>query len=497
MTLRAGAFELDAEAFELRLDGQRVAVEPLVLQLILHLAGNLHRLVSRDELVQTIWQGRAVSDWAVSAAIKAARRALGDIEEPRRYIRTVHGRGLRFVAEVRHADPIRPDPRALAVIPFRTIGGGEGEDYFADGVSEDLMVELSRVAGLRVATRFSAFRFRGTDLAPQEIGRALGADQLLTGAIRREDGALRITAELLDARDGSQLWSDRFTGTAGDIFAMQDAIAERITAALKLHFAAPARARATQDPQAYDLCLRGRWEYFQYSPAHFARAAQYFAEALDRDPDYAEALAYLSYCRTSTHVFAWPGSDDTLDPALDCARRAVALDPQSAVAHARLGWVLGFPGRADEAVGAFDRAVALDPVNPETLHNYGETLNRLCRPAAAGPLLERAFAIDRYVPPSWAMALAHSANLEGRFDAAAERLGDVLARVPGFVPPRVQLVRALAGLGDRAGAERQAAGIGRIAPRYRIATARRMFPYPDPDQAAALDAALRQAGLPE
>jgi TolB-like protein len=509
MTYAFGDFELDTDKFELRKAGQIVPVEPQVFLVLKHLIENHDRMVSRDELVQQVWQGRSVSDWTTSGGIKSARNVLGDTAKDKRYIRTIHGKGFQFIALVR-ALPKASTPRAdrkynrgaanssIAVLPFANLSDSTDQDYFADGIAEDLITDLFKVPGLSVVSRNASFAIKRLPADIKTIGAKLEVSHVLEGSVRRVADTLRINVNLVEAESGTQLWADRFDGSRADIFSFQDEISDRIVTSLKLHFAAgTGQWKRTSNPEAYDLCLKGRSEYYFYTPEHLAKARGYFEQAAEEDPAYAEAYAYQSYCRTAAYVFTWPGSDETLDGAIALAERAIALDDGSAVAHGRLGWVLGYLDRFDEAVASFERAVALDPRCAEVYYAYGETMNRLAKPRRALPLLEHAFSIDTFVPPSWEFAKAHSFILMRQYDQAFAHILAALERVPRFIPALVQVARAYVEAGRIDEARATVGTIREFAPKYRLMNARRMFPYPDPEVRDRFIGALRSAGLPE
>ena len=494
-------FELDTLKFELRKNGALIQVEPQTFLILRYLLENRDRLVSKADLQSHIWQGRVVSDWAISAGIKSARVVLGDTAQPRRFIRTVHGKGIRFVAEV--SSPIHPQQGAqpanntlsLLVVPFENLSGSTDEGYFADGVSEDLILDLNKVPNLAVASRNASFSLRKKRLPAREIAANMNVSHILEGSIRRHNNALRINAQLIVGQSGKDIWSERFDGTGEDIFALQDQIVAKIVSSLKLHLSATKNKRGTLDPDAYDCCLRGRSEYYLYAPPHMAKAQTFFERAVEIDPNYAEAYAYQSYCRTSTYVFAWPGADETLDIAKNLARKAISLDATSAIAHARLGWVLGFLGQPETAIASFETAVKLAPENAEVFFSYGETMNRLGRPEQALKLLDKAFSIESFVPPSWSFGKGHSYALLKDSQRALDHLLPVLERVPSFVPARVQLARVYAEMGQAEEAAKTIAVLAKHAPKYRLSNAGRMFPYPDQENRNRLQSALVNAGL--
>ena len=319
--------------------------------------------------------------------------------------------------------------------------------------------------------------------------------------MRKAGNRIRINAHLIDAGTGGHLWAERYDGDLEDVFELQDTISARIVSALEVHLTPADREGTARKPtnsiEAYDLCLKGRAEYYRYTPKNFSNAKKYFEQAIEIDPNYGEAHGYLSYCHTATYVFSWPGADETLDRALALAETSIALDDKSPVAHTRLGWVLGYLGRFDEAIENFERAIALDPRNAEAYQSFGETMNRGSDPERALRLLEKAFSLDIIFPPSWEFALGHSFILLRRYEDARSKILPVLDRVPKFLPARVQLARAYSEMNRTKDAQAQIAAVRDISPRYTIENAKRMFPYPKEEDRRRLLDGLRTAGLPE
>jgi TolB-like protein len=508
MIFNFGGFELDTDKFELKQAAKPVNVEPQSILVIRYLVENRDRMVTREDLIDAIWDSRAVSDWAITAAIKSARQALNDDSNPRKFIATVHGKGFRFIADVSvggkteeasespHGDE-QTDGLHLVVIPFDDLSEGDDLQYFADGISEDLITDLSQVTGLSIASRNASFSFKNQRLDAQSISRSIEATHILEGSVRHQGDKLRINVQLLETNTADQLWAERFEGSADDIFALQDEINGHIVRTLKVHLAIDTNHRGTRNPKVYDYCLRGRSEYYLYTPEHLARAQIYFEKATELDQKYAEAYAYQAYCRTSAYVFTWPGSDPNLDPAIALAQKAIDLNRNSATSHTRLGWSLGFINRPDEAIASFERAIELDPQNAESWYAYGETLNRLCMPQKALPFLEKAFSLDSFVPPAWDFARGHSRALLGQYESSLNHLLPVLERVPGFIPARVQLTRVYAQMGNIDDAKIAVDAIRKFAPRYKLINAKRMFPYPEIKMRDQFVDALKKAGFPE
>lgn len=488
-----GPFLFNEATLELTRDGEAVAIEPQSLRLLGFLIRHRDRVVSREDLVNAIWQGRAVSDWAISGAVKALRAALGDLGAERRFVRTIHSRGYRFVAEAGSGPPRQQarDLSSILVRIFRMPSQDTGLEYLAEGLAEDLIIGLSGTKYWHVLSYNTARALAETVPSPD-----YGVTTIIDGSIRQSGDTIRINVSVLDGTGTLQSWAESFDLTANSLLAGHDRIAERLIAVLSPgETAAPSKQRGTESPAAYDHYQKGRYAYFRYEPGAFVDALSNFTKATEIDPSYANAYAQQAYCRTTLYVFGLPGADRTLDAAEALARKAIGIDDTSALGHARLGWVLGYRGKPEETISAFEAALRLEPDNAEVYHAYGETMNRLAQPQKAAPLLETVFSKDSYFPPSWEFPQGHTRLLMGEHDRAIEHFRSVLERLERFIPARVQLVRALWEAGDTKGAARNVAIIREFAPKYSLAHASRMFPYPDDVERTRLNDALAASGM--
>lgn len=241
-------YVLDRERRELTLRGQVVSVGPQVFDLLLHLVGTRDRVVSKDELLQAVWGGRIVSESTITSHINAVRKAIGDTGGEQRLVRTVARKGFRFVGDIRIADSAEarqpggpgsaghtslgskepppalalPDKPSITVLPFQNLSGDADQDYFADGVVEDIITALSRIRWLFVIARNSSFTYKGREVDLKEVGQELGVRYVLEGSVRKAGNRVRITGQLIDATAGTHLWAERFEGTLDDIFELQD-----------------------------------------------------------------------------------------------------------------------------------------------------------------------------------------------------------------------------------------------------------------------------------
>src|SRR5439155_1156878 len=275
-------YALDTERRELSLRGDVVRIEPQAFDLLEYLIQNRGRLVSRDDLIASVWAGRIVSDSAMTTRINAARCAIADNGKAQRLIKTVPRKGIRFVGTVlekeaggaeagaRSSTPYLalPDKPSIAVLPFTDMSGEPGQAYFSDGITEDIITELSRFSELFVIARNSSFRFKGSSPDIKQVGRELGVRYVLEGSIRRADDRVRITAQLIDAVTGAHRWAERYDRKLEDIFAVQDEVARTITSILAAHVSRAEASRTLSIPtsrwQAYDFYLQASEMYVSF-----------------------------------------------------------------------------------------------------------------------------------------------------------------------------------------------------------------------------------------
>lgn len=304
-------FELDTNAVELRTGGNAVALQPQVFDLLYLLVENHDRMVSRDEIVEKVWQGRAISETAISSRIKTLRQTLGDDGNEQRIIRTLHGRGFRLVAEVGLKVPDAPDPPiaddlprapvgppSVAVLPFQSYRATP-EDHIGDALAHDVIVSLSRLRWLRVIARGSSFRFRDPHPDVRAVGRALGVRYCLTGSVESGTDSASVSVELDDAHGDSVVWSERFTISNEEIGTLRDVVCQHVSAALEFHIPEAEATMVRSLPAPH----RDSWSRFHLGLHHMyrlnrednARAVEHFRATISLEPEFARAWAGLSF----------------------------------------------------------------------------------------------------------------------------------------------------------------------------------------------------------
>ena len=431
-------WELDPGLYELRHKGAPVRVEPQVFDLLLFLVQNRGRVVSRDELVDAVWDGRIVSEATISTGLKGARQAVGDDGRQQRLIRTVHGRGFRFVGEVAErtapVSPEGPAPAAtpapapqletppaksrapvsgtakpvIAVLPFDNLSA-DSDAYFADGLTEDIITNLSRFRELSVVARTATFQFRERGMSPTEFCRDLNAGYFVEGSVRRAGDRVRINVQLIEADTGMHLWADNFDRDMEDIFAVQDEVTRTIGGQLgvKMQGAALQRSlkKSPAELDAYECVLRARrFTEVMTAEAH-AEARELLERAVELDPENADAHALLSNIYLAEHRFDLNTQPNPIERALRQAETATALDPQNAYARCWLAIVHFFRHEDERFEAEAQRALDLNPNDPEILADVGHFFAFMGQFERGVALSRRAMELNPLYPSWYGMGL--------------------------------------------------------------------------------------------
>ncbi len=376
MVFRFGDHVLDLERRELRRGAEPVALEPQVFDLLVYLVRNRGRVVSKDDLIDGVWGGRIVSDSALTTRLNAARRAVNDSGAAQRVIRTVQRRGVRFIGEVSEdgepavpfeAAPVAAEPPtaprpSIVVLPFVNLSDDPEQQYFADGITGDLTTDLSRIPDMLVISRNTAFTYRNKPVDTKQIGRELGVRYVLEGEVQRSGNRVRVTAQLIDAETDGHLWAERFTGDAGDLFALQDEITNRIAVALDLELVDAEAARTIEHSDTRDYILRGRAARLKPpSRENRAEAIDLFERALVLDQQSVAAQSWLATALTARVLDFMTGTAAAdIARAGGLAERALAASPRSPLARFAKAQVLRAQHRYDEAIPEYETVIALN-----------------------------------------------------------------------------------------------------------------------------------------
>ena len=433
-------FQADDIAFRLTADGVPVSLEPKALRLLLYLIQNRGRLVRKQELLDAIWLDAAVSESALTRSVGLLRKALEDDSREPRFIETVPTAGYRFIAQVdisaepateviaqstastggspaprrRHLSRLasmaavclvlltitgwvlatRPHStpiRSLAVLPLDNLSGDVSQEYFAEGMTDELITELARIPNLRVVSRTSVMAGKGSRRSLPDIARRLDVDAIVEGSTVRSGDRIRITAQLIDARSDRHLWAQSFEGSASDVLSLQDSVAQQIAAQARLVLA-PAAPRPPVNPAAHDAYLRGRYFFNKQDISH---SLEYFQQAIALDPNYASAYAGYADALDAVATFGFGPPEQVMPKALAAAQRAIQLDPQNGEAYTEIGSI--------QTIYAWDwaaaeqnlaRGVSLNPSDSLAEFKYAVYLDAVGRPQDAVTQMRRALQLD-------------------------------------------------------------------------------------------------------
>ena len=481
-------FSLDCDRRELRRGGELLSVEPQVFDLLQHVIRNRDRVVSKDDLISVVWHGRIVSEATLSSRINAARSALRDSGEEQRLIRTIVRRGIRFVGAVREdgapkvevttpmAGPVAsldlPDRPSIAVLPFVNMSGDAEQDYFADGMVEDIITGLSRIRWLFVIARNSSFAYKGRAVDVKQVGLALGVRYILEGSVRRLANRVRITGQLVEAEDGRHLWAERYDRELTDVFAVQDEITISVVGAIEPNVRQAeierVKRKRADSVDAYDRLLRALPHVYTCMPSGAAKGLELLDQALAMEPNYALAHGFAAWAHEiiymrggmhpknyensirHAHAAIEHGAGDAIALALagfaigvvahdralasEAFERALALSPSCALVYCLGSALVSFGGDAERAIDWGERALRLSPLDamnyiPHCAIGLGQFL--LGRNEEAIAAIRRGLQLNPGFSTLHVLLVSPLIKL-GRFDEARAAAAQLLALDPGF-----------------------------------------------------------------
>ena len=520
-SLRFESFTLDLDRLCLHGPSGPADLRRKSFEVLRYLVEHAGRVVTKEELIKAVWPDVTVSDESLTQCISEVRHALG--EESHRFIKTVPRRGYLFddpisvgavtavgsplaiAATAEALSPVLPHPDrpSIAVLPFSNMSGDPAQEYFADGIVEDIITELSRFSGLFVIARHSSFQWKGKPVDVRQVGRDLGVRYVLEGSVRRAGDRIRISAQLVDAESGGHFWAEKYDHDYADIFALQDQITESVVAAIEPEILVGEGKRAMRKSptnlDAFDCCMRGLWHFYQLGPDESQQAESLLRRSIELDPKLARAHILLA----RTLMFrCWSGYSDDIDRDFHAARaageRAVALDDRDPAGHCALAFVHLLTRQHERALAAAKRAIEL---NPNFAHGYfalGEThifmgnftemidpILRCLRLSPRDPLASLFVSL---------IALAHY-HL-GNYKEAIQYSERALQRRRPYVVLRT-LAATLGQLGRTEEARSVLAEMDGIKPTNAKGHWLASNPYANPAHEAHLLDGLRKAGLPE
>jgi len=537
-----GDYVLDRERRELSRGSEQIALEPQVLDVLIHLVQNRDRVVTKDDLIACVWDGRIVSDSTLTSRVNAARRAVGDSGDRQEVIKTYARKGFRFLGEVRiggdgdgSSGPVergeiapaaalpqadasvadegrRPDAAlkwggrpSVAVLPFSNLSGDSEQEYFTDGITEDIITALSRHRSLAVITRNGNFASKSAGGDLRQAGLTLGAEYLVEGSVRKAGERVRITTQLVETEGGRQLWAERYDRDLQNLFALQDEITTTIAARIEPEVGAAERLRVERKAvpalHAWDFFRLGTKHFYKSTPADNLEAQRLFRRALEIDPNLAEAYGYLSYATVLSMVyFEAELNEERLAEAVVIGRKGVELDDQDGLIRFMYGRALLATKAYGDALAELETAVELNPCLAVSYCGLGDSLAYEGRITEAIPYFQKAIELSPYDPLRWAFyayrALAHIFAQE--FELASD-WAQKATRVPNaHYWAFAHRVSALGYLDRPEELHAATAELLQRKPDFSCSFAlKRLFYIKSPDQLELYIEGLRRAGIPE
>jgi TolB-like protein/tetratricopeptide (TPR) repeat protein len=516
-------YAFDTELRELHRGTDVISVAPQAFDLLEYLIRNRERVVSKDDLINAIWNGRVVSDAALTTRLNAARGAIGDSGEEQRFIKTVPRKGFRFVGHVQNGqeatgaevadNPVEPPRPALtlpnkpsiAVLPFANLSSDPEQEYFADGVVEDITMALSRFHWLFVIARNSSFTYKSRTVDVKQVGRELGVRYVLEGSVRKAGNRIRIAGQLIDAETGTHLWANRFEGALEDMFDLQDRVTSSVVGAIapKLQHEEIKRARRKpiENLDAYDYYLRGLARGHRWTRDANLEALQLYCKAIELDPGFACAYGMAAWCYVQRKARGWmiEHVHETAE-ASRLARKAVHLGADDPVALCMGGYALAFVAHEfDDATAFMDRGLA---VNPNLAQAW--TLSAWLRvwrgePDLALEHVAHAMRLSPLDPSVYGMygATAYAHFLASRYEMASSYAEKSMGDNPDFLLAICIFAASNALAGRLEKAQRGMARALECSPGLGASSLRDLASFRRAEDAATFAKGLREAGLPE
>lgn len=549
---RLGEWLVDPASCHIQRPGKDIKLEPKVMEVLLCLARNAGRVVSREELEEHAWRGMVVGYDALSSSIIKLRKALGDDSRHPRYVETVSKRGYRLIAAIRHERPSQPQPArphrsplplvalllslvlllsalaawylnapeaderpgegqpsgqalppSVVVLPFKNLGDDTAQGYFAEGVHDDIVTDLSRVGTLRVIASQSAYRYLDMPIDLSAIARELKVRYVVQGSVQRTGQQVRINVKLTNVERGEHVWAERFDSEEGKLFDVQDQIAQRVLDAMLVTLEgrenALLGARTTNNFAAYDSFLQGQRHSRNRSRLGFEQAEEAYKQALRHDPDYARVYGALAVLYTNAYRHQWSllTLGEARERALSLAKRAVSLDQTSPQVYWSLGFVHLFRKEFAEAEAAAQQAVSLSPNYADGLGLLAFISNWRGKAEQAVDYIERATILNPYhtFDYPWNIGLAYYTL--GRYEESAEKIEEALERNETAEFPRMFLAANYIQLGRQEDAEWEVEQVITQRPETTLSHLATTIPYESPDHLHRFMEDIGKAGMPE
>ena len=455
-----GPFEADFRTRELRRYGVNLKLVGQPFEVLAMLLERPGQLVTREELLARLWPTDTFVDFdhGLNAVVNKLRDALNDSAEKPKYVETLPRRGYRFISAVGLHDsrnllgePSSPKIQSLVVLPLENLSNDPEQEYFADGMTDQLITNLSQISALKIVSRTSAMRYKRTKKSLPEIARELHVDAVVEGAVMWVCGRVRISAQLIEAPTDHHLWAASYERDLDDVLSLQEEVTRAIVSEIRVKLTAHEQARLANThqthPEAYRLYLKGRFYWYKLTPQAMQKAIEYFQQALEKDPAYAPAYAGLADTYNTLAFFTVFPPREVVPKAKAAAARALEIDANFAEAHVSLGWA-GFTYDLDwPAAGKhFERAVVLNPAYPVAHSFYSLYLGALGRSEEGLTEAKRALDLDP-VSPAVLHYVVVQLYMARQFDEAIEQCRKTMELDSSFTPAHRVLAEVYAAKG--------------------------------------------------
>lgn len=521
--IRFDTFELDLTRSELRNSGQPVDVEPQVFALISFFASHPGQVLSRDQIIDQVWNGRIVSDSAISTRINAARTALSDDGKSQRVIKTVSRRGFIFLPET-NVGPIvdargedlpesgpkvaeigrASDRPSIVVLPFDNLSGDPAQSFFSDGITDDIITDLSRYRELFVIARQSAFAFGDAGRSALDFADELGVAYVLEGSVRRHQDRVRVTAQLIDVQTKSTLWADRFNRKVEDIFDVQEEIATVIVNTLigqvSLRHYRQIQKNTANAISAYEHSVKAQQQIWKFSRESAALARQEAEMAIQLEPDFARAHAILGWAHHIEGSNGWGDNlDNPFDLALEHAKSAVAADPNEPWGHCVLGFTLWWRGQARDfgrGLEEVQHAARLNPSNAHFRMIVGATLAYMGKGDEALSEIDAAMRFNPLFPSLYLIHRSRALFVSGRYEEALSDAEKAAIEMPSHANVLALLAVCYTELGRKDQASSAIKALRQASPSFTVDYVRKTLPFAQEKDLDRMCQRLAEAGLP-
>ena len=520
MIFQFNQITLDTGQYQLCLSGNPIPVEPQVFDLLAYLIENRERVVTRDELLEKLWQDKVVTDAELGVTLQSARKTVGDSGHAQIIIKTIHGRGYQFIAEVTESttgelqgnnlDAVLlelPDHPSIAVLPFANMSGDPEQEFFSDGITEDIITALSRISRLLVVARTSTLGYKGKAIDVKQVGQEQGVGYVLEGSVRKNGNRVRVTAQLIDATTGHHCWADHYDRELDDIFSVQDEITKNITVALQVTLTEGEQARVyaggTKNVEAWECLVRGKGLMERHIKEDNFAAQRLLERAVQLDPEYVTPWAYLGWAYLGwTHWEAarWQWGEtpeSSLDCAFESAQTALEMEREHPDSLALLGLCYLSRGENDLALSMTENAFTLAPNHAYITAVSAVVLRGAGRIEDAIRRIKRAMRLSPIYPMWYLMVLGSVYHLLGDQSAAVATLRESVQREPESILPKPWYLSALIQADLEEEAKMVAADIMRIELDFSRTSWIQYLGIDDLAVTTKLSENLAKAGLPE